>query len=187
MTDDDGHVVTPTLWYHPSPVGELLIEVTEDGVRSLRFPNEAEARPAHLDVTTHGVPDPVTASALDQYFAGDPEALNALPVDLGLVRGLRHRQVLEVLRARTRFGETVTYGTLAEWSGVPGAAQLIGQIMGANPLPIIIPCHRVVAADGSLGGFSGGLDTKRALFRIEGIMPRAGGWGHPGYDQPELF
>ena len=79
----------------------------------------------------------------------------------------------------------MTYGELAVEAELPGAAQLIGQIMGSNPVPIIVPCHRIVAADGSLGGFSGGLDAKRALFRVEGIVARRGGWTKD--TQPTLF
>ncbi|WP_424937421.1 MULTISPECIES: methylated-DNA--[protein]-cysteine S-methyltransferase [Bacteria] len=118
------------------------------------------------------------AEALGQlraYFAGERTSFD-LPFDLGL-QSETSRVVLLALHDTVRHGETVTYGELAERSGTAVPARAIGSIMGANPIPIIVPCHRVVASDG-LGGYSGGapgegLVTKRWLLEHEGALPSA--------------
>ena len=85
-----------------------------------------------------------------------------------------HRRVFATARAIAP-GNTVTYGELARRLGTPGAARAVGQALGANPFPIVVPCHRIVAADGSLGGFSapGGARTKRRMLQIEGAIAQA--------------
>lgn len=104
---------------------------------------------------------------IGRFLAGDPSDLGSIPVDLEGQPPFR-RKVLETLRA-TRAGETFTYGELARMAGSPGAARAVGQAMARNPLPIVIPCHRVVAADGP-GGFSlfGSLEAKERLLALEG-------------------
>jgi methylated-DNA-[protein]-cysteine S-methyltransferase len=114
-----------------------------------------------------------TSRELAEYFGGARRHFD-VPVDFGLVRGFS-RRVLEELR-RVPFGELVTYGELARRAGRPGAARAVGGAMRNNPIPIVVACHRVTAQDGSLGGFSGGLDVKRRLHAHEGIAPIAGGW-----------
>ncbi|MFN3763308.1 MAG: methylated-DNA--[protein]-cysteine S-methyltransferase, partial [Anaerolineae bacterium] len=90
-----------------------------------------------------------------------------LPLDL---RGTPfQRRVWEELR-RVPYGQTVAYGELARRVGRPGAARAVGRAVGANPVPIIVPCHRVVGADGSLVGYGGGLEIKAALLRLEGVL-----------------
>ena len=73
--------------------------------------------------------------------------------------------------ARVPFGETTTYGTLARRVDHPGAARAVGTVMNRNPLPIVLPCHRVIGANGSLVGYAGGLDIKRRLLTLEGALP----------------
>jgi methylated-DNA-[protein]-cysteine S-methyltransferase len=102
---------------------------------------------------------------LDEYFAGRRRQFE-LPLDWGLTWGFR-RVVLQHL-AGLPFGETVTYGRLADAVGHPGAARAVGSAMASNPMPIVVPCHRVVAAGGKLGGYTGGIDKKRALLGLEG-------------------
>ncbi len=97
----------------------------------------------------------------------DGAAALACPVDLTGLPPFRLR-VLEALR-RVGRGQTVTYGELAGRLRKPGAARAIGNACGGNPVPLWVPCHRVLASGGKLGGFSGGLDVKRALLRLEGI------------------
>ena len=104
--------------------------------------------------------------ALQAYLGGRTKRLD-LETDLSGLRPFQ-RRVLEALR-RVPFGRLVSYGELAARAGKPGAARAVGQAMGANPLPILYPCHRVVASDGTLGGFGGGLDVKRALLELEGV------------------
>lgn len=120
--------------------------------------------------------DPLLHEALGQlaaYFAGALRRF-ALPVDLGRQTATT-RAVLSALYDRVGYGQSVTYGELAALSGTAVPARGIGSIMGANPLPIIVPCHRVLASDG-LGGYSGGapgegLVTKRALLELAGTLP----------------
>ena len=107
------------------------------------------------------------AGRISAFLGGQGGDLSNLPVDLEGLPPFR-RKVLETLRA-TRAGETFTYGQLARMAGSPGAARAVGQTMARNPLPIVIPCHRVVASDGP-GGFSlfGSLETKARLLALEG-------------------
>ncbi|MFJ5706704.1 MULTISPECIES: methylated-DNA--[protein]-cysteine S-methyltransferase [unclassified Streptomyces] len=106
---------------------------------------------------------------LDRYFAGALRVFD-LPLDWSLATGF-NRQVLRELAAGVPYGSVVGYGELARRVGQPGAAQAVGAAMGANPLPVVVPCHRVVESDGGLGGFGGGLETKRRLLALEGVLP----------------
>jgi len=111
------------------------------------------------------------AQALEDYFEGKPGSFDALPLDL---QGSPfHLRVWQELR-RIPSGATVSYQELARRLGNPKAARAVGQACGANPIPLIVPCHRVIAADGSLGGFSSGLPRKRWLLAHEGIKVEKG-------------
>jgi O-6-methylguanine DNA methyltransferase len=121
---------------------------------------------------------------LGEYFAGQRRSFD-LPVDWSGMSASQ-RQVLPVLLTSAGYGETVTYGVLARWAGVADgsklpAARVTGQIMGSNPCPIIVPCHRVVAGDG-LGGYSGGtgIEIKRWLLIFEGALPPTLDWDPAG-------
>jgi len=92
-----------------------------------------------------------------------------VPVDLGAVTSPFRRRVLETLHREVEYGETVSYGELAVMAGRPGAARAVGSAMATNPVPIVVPCHRVLAAGGRIGGYGGGLDVKRSLLAIEGV------------------
>lgn len=106
---------------------------------------------------------------LQRYFAGERMDFSAIAVDLGHT-GQFHRRIYEAARS-LGWGETASYGELARQVGSPGAARAVGQAMGQNPVPIIIPCHRVLAAGRKIGGFSayGGAVTKQRLLAIEGV------------------
>ncbi|MEI2387141.1 methylated-DNA--[protein]-cysteine S-methyltransferase [Breoghania sp. JC706] len=108
---------------------------------------------------------------LKRYFAGEREDFTGVPLDLSGVS--QSRRTLYAALCRIGWGETTTYGGLAEMLGTPGAAQAVGRAMGANPIPVIIPCHRVLAAGGRMGGFSapGGVVTKQYLLALEGVEP----------------
>jgi O-6-methylguanine DNA methyltransferase len=106
---------------------------------------------------------------LEEYFAGKRDRFTK-PVDLRAIRGPFHRKVLRKLKT-LRLGRVISYGELASLSGSPGAARAVGAAMAANPIPVVIPCHRVVAASGGLGGFSGGLSQKKKLLNHEGVKP----------------
>lgn len=153
----------------PTPVG--MIGVVSDG--------QAITRVAWRSTPPEGSvvqPDALLAEAVAQlaaYFDGTLQRFD-LPVDLG-VQTAATRAVLTALYETVGHGETITYGGLAARSGTEVPARGIGSIMGANPVPLIVPCHRVVAGDG-LGGYSGGdeghgLETKRWLLEHEGSLP----------------
>ncbi len=107
------------------------------------------------------------ATQLTEYLAGDRTEFE-LELDWADV-GAEHRHVLEVLCELAPFGTTVTYGELGRQAGVADPRD-VGTLMGRNPLPLVVPCHRVVAADG-LGGYGGGLELKRRLLELEGVLP----------------
>ena len=151
-------------WTQTSPLGTLAVASGPAGVTSLEW---AEGK-------AEGAPDRAVAKALDAYFAGDHRALDDLDVDLGS-RGSFTLAVLQALRSIPA-GTTTTYGALALLAGRPKAGRAVGQAVGSNPVPIIVPCHRVIASNGSLGGFSAGLDRKRALLDHEGVPALTGGW-----------
>lgn len=136
-----------------TPIGRLGVVVKQGRVREVRFGEHS------LD------DDPVTQQ-LREYFAGERREFD-VPLDLSGVTPFR----AEVLRAlmRVPYGETTTYAELARAVGNPKAVRAVGSACATNPLPILIPCHRVLRADGSLGGYRGGEAAKRFLLRLEGI------------------
>jgi methylated-DNA-[protein]-cysteine S-methyltransferase len=156
-----------TTWTVPTPLGPLAVEATAQGkLRSLRLGQEADRED-----------EPVREidQLLRAYFDGeDINALDRLRIDLEGQTPFR-RAVLEALREVT-VGKLTTYGALAAAAGSPAAARAVGQVMGSNPLPIVIPCHRVVASGGTLGGYGSGLATKRWLLQHEGVDELPGGW-----------
>jgi methylated-DNA-[protein]-cysteine S-methyltransferase len=107
------------------------------------------------------------AGMIRAYAAGDSVDFSGVEVDVGPVEPIR-RAIYAALR-KLGHGETLTYGELADRAGFPGLAQAVGQAMGRNPVPLIIPCHRVLAAGGKLGGFSapGGVTTKERMLKLE--------------------
>jgi methylated-DNA-[protein]-cysteine S-methyltransferase len=150
-----------------SPLGPLSIEVTDAGLCGLLVdPVGMRARPA-VTAAARGHLDAALA-ALTDYFAGRAPALPALDL-----RGSAFD--LEVWRALVEipYGETITYGELAARVGRPGAARAVGGANGRNPVAILVPCHRVVAAGGALGGYAGGLARKRWLLAHEAGHSRA--------------
>lgn len=151
--------VATASWTQPSPLGPLSITTTAAGVSRVSF---SAVEPAS------GRPDVSVARAFEDYFGGNLQALRALPVDLDGRSGFS-RSVLLALRDVGPSPFT-SYGALAAAIGRPAAARAVGRAVGANPVPILIPCHRVLAAGGHLGGYSGGLDAKRWLLAHEGWL-----------------
>jgi methylated-DNA-[protein]-cysteine S-methyltransferase len=151
-------------WRQASPVGELTVVAGPDGVRRILMDG---ATPADGDPER----DDAIACELDEYFAGDRIRFT-VPVDLDGVTAPFRRRVLETLRDDVAYGETVAYGELAVMAGRPGAARAVGSAMATCPVPILVPCHRVLAAGGSLGGYGGKLEHKRLLLAIEGVEVR---------------
>jgi methylated-DNA-[protein]-cysteine S-methyltransferase len=157
-----------------SPIGPLLVAASERGVCRIAFDPVPENTVEELARTfgsrvlrapRRQVDD--ARRELDEYFAGMRQSFS-VPLDLRVSAPFA-RDILERL-ARVPFGETTTYGTLAAQAGRPRAARAVGTVMNRNPIPIVLPCHRVVGATGSLVGYAGGLDRKAALLRLEGVV-----------------
>jgi methylated-DNA-[protein]-cysteine S-methyltransferase len=147
-------------------IGVLGVEATDDGVRRVRLPGGRE-----LESTGGGAAAETVASAatqLEEYVRGEREEFD-LVLDWSGVEPA-HRRVLETLCEIAPYGTTVTYGELGARAGVDDPRD-VGVMMAANPLPVVVPCHRVVASDG-LGGYGGGLDLKRRLLELEGVLPQ---------------
>jgi methylated-DNA-[protein]-cysteine S-methyltransferase len=108
-----------------------------------------------------------TRDALSRYLEGDDDRLD-LPVDLSLVGGPFRRAVLETLHREVHRGEVVTYGALARAAGNPAAYRAAATACARNPIPILVPCHRVVPVGGGIGEYGGGVERKRALLELEG-------------------
>ncbi|MFL5822362.1 MAG: methylated-DNA--[protein]-cysteine S-methyltransferase [Solirubrobacteraceae bacterium] len=157
-----------------TPVGRLLLAATPRGlVRIAYLDRGVDQDQILLDLSAKVSPRILSSARgldeprreLEEYFAGDLKRFE-VPLDWSLVRGFG-RRVLEAT-ARVPFGEVTTYTKMATAAGSPRAARAAGNALGANPLPIIVPCHRVLHASGGLGGYTGGLDRKRLLLGIEG-------------------
>jgi methylated-DNA-[protein]-cysteine S-methyltransferase len=155
---------TTRWWRQTIPWGDIVVEVGAQGVTRISLPDSPIDE--RVDSPRR---DPRVARQLDAYFAGRRRELDvavALPEALSDFQ----RRVLLSLRAEVGYGETVTYGELAEIAGRPGAARAVGSTMARNPVPFVIPCHRVVAANGIGGygnGFGDGVALKRALLDLE--------------------
>ncbi|HEX9436682.1 MAG TPA: methylated-DNA--[protein]-cysteine S-methyltransferase [Candidatus Limnocylindria bacterium] len=163
-----------------SPVGPLWVALGPKGVAGIHFGSEPSEWELRRLVRLFGpgiVPDPKRTTPvfreLDQYFAGRRTSFE-VPFDL---RGLTPFQE-RVLRTTSRigYGELMTYAAVARKAGNDRASRATGAAVGSNPIPIVVPCHRVVASDGTLGGYGGGLDVKRYLLAIERSEIPAGGW-----------
>lgn len=160
---------------HDSPLGTLRIFVTDRGLVRLGYPDEAADRQLQelaRVVSPRILEAPRRTDAvrrqLDEYFAGSRHAFD-VPVDWALVRGFAGR-VLEAT-ARIPFGQVSTYRQIASEAGSPNAYRAAGNALGSNPIPIVVPCHRVLHASGGLGGYAGGLERKRFLLELEGSRP----------------
>ncbi|MFI6283764.1 methylated-DNA--[protein]-cysteine S-methyltransferase [Streptomyces sp. NPDC051018] len=160
-------------------IGPLLLAATGEGLVCVVFHADAGVRDQALrQLSGRLAAEPVQDATgllaepirqLEAYFAGELREFS-LPLDWSLSGGF-NREVLRELTAAAPFGTVVGYGDLAARVGQPGAAQAVGAAMGSNPLPVVVPCHRVVETDGKLGGFGGGLETKRRLLALEGVLP----------------
>ncbi|MGW4793322.1 methylated-DNA--[protein]-cysteine S-methyltransferase [Nonomuraea sp. NPDC004297] len=155
----------------PTPVGMFVLAVTEIGLVASGWGSRAGLA-GRLDLAeVHDADRTACAVAeLNAYFAGELTTFTT-PIDWRLMAGSRLR-VLQALH-EVPYGKAVTYGELAGLSGSGVPARGIGSIMGSNPIPIVVPCHRVIAAGSGLGGFSGGegVETKRWLLTHEGYLP----------------
>jgi len=156
-----------------SPLGDLFVGVSDRGLCVISYEADPDAQVERLArgfgsrVLRSPRPIDPARRQLGEYFEGKRRRFD-LEVDLRLTRDFG-RTVLEEL-GRVPFGEVTTYGALAAKAGKPRAARAVGTIMNRNPLPIVLPCHRVVGANGSLVGYAGGLERKQTLLRLEGAL-----------------
>jgi len=160
--------------------GLLLIDYTRQGVASIELPgSSAESH----ELSDRGYGDSegkknaeLAGRLLKNFYEGMPVDFSPITVDLGK-RSRFFRNVCAVVRDIKR-GEVRSYKEVAVMAGSPGSARAVGRVMASNPVPLIIPCHRVVASDGSLTGYSseGGIRTKRLLLEMEGVVLDSRGW-----------
>lgn len=152
-----------------SPVGILTVAATDAGLHAIEFPRNRH--PADRQGWAEGDHAVIEAAAgqLQDYFAGRLKVF-----DLPLApRGTDFQRMVWRTLAGIGYGETISYAQLAQRVGRPTAMRAVGAANGRNPLPIVLPCHRVIGADGSLTGFGGGLPTKQFLLQFEGALPKA--------------
>jgi methylated-DNA-[protein]-cysteine S-methyltransferase len=154
----------------PSPVGDLLIVVNSSGALvQLEFTRPGQDTPRVRPAPPCGARDPascsVVANQLSEYFRG---VRHAFELQLAL-SGTTFQMAVWGQLCRIPYGHTITYGELAARLGDPRLVRAVGGANGANPVAIVVPCHRVIGADGSLVGYGGGLETKRALLKLEGV------------------
>ena len=149
--------------YLDTPIGELLLAGDADALSLVGFPEGAMRREPEPEWIYNEKPFAEPIRQLKEYFAGERQDFD-LPLRLD---GTEFQLlVLQELR-RIPYGETASYRDVAERIGRPKAMRAVGAANGRNPIPIIVPCHRVIGSSGALTGFGGGLDTKEALLRLE--------------------
>lgn len=156
-----------------SPLGPLLLATTPKGLIRIAYVDHADEDAVLEHLATHVSPRVLAAPRrldeprreLDEYFAGARRSFD-LPVDWRLTRGFA-RRVLQAT-AKIPFGTTATYKQMAAQAGSPRASRAAGNALGSNPIPIVVPCHRILHSGGGLGGYTGGLEKKRVLLGVEG-------------------
>jgi methylated-DNA-[protein]-cysteine S-methyltransferase len=163
-----------------TPIGRLLIVQGEHGLVRIGFEEEPEDRLLAQVAAGLGprilVSDrelAATRDALSAYLEGEGETLE-LPVDLRLAHAPFRREVLETLHREVGRGDVITYGALATRSGHPRAYRAVGTACARNPIPIVVPCHRVLPSSGGVGNYGGGPARKVALLELEGALPSTG-------------
>jgi methylated-DNA-[protein]-cysteine S-methyltransferase len=168
----------------PSPIGTLLVVQGEKGVVSIGFAGPADRSSFGEDATLARVASVLgprvvasdrelaaTRDVLSEYLEGDGDALPSLPVDLSLARGPFHRAALEALHDTVGHGQTVTYSELAARAGNPRASRAAGTACATNPIPLVVPCHRVLPTSGRVGNYGlGGPEIKTRLLALEGAL-----------------
>ena len=149
--------------YFDTPIGELLLAGEEGALSMIGFPKGSMRREPEADWIFNETQLADVSRQLREYFTGERREFN-LPIKLS---GTEFQvSVLEALQ-NIPYGETTSYGEIAKRIGRPKAVRAVGAANGRNPIPIIVPCHRVIGSTGDLTGFGGGLDTKEALLRLE--------------------
>jgi len=151
-----------------SPVGKLMLLASEDKLLEIKFSSSTENAELSENVEENNEL-PIflnTEAQLDEYFRGKRDSFS-IPI---VLNGTEFQQKVWKQLQSIPYGETISYQQLAKHVGDSKKARAVGNANGKNPIPIIVPCHRVIAKDGSLGGFGGGLPIKRYLLELEGIV-----------------
>ncbi|MEJ2657305.1 MAG: methylated-DNA--[protein]-cysteine S-methyltransferase [Desulfobacterales bacterium] len=149
--------------YLESPVGKLLMAGDEKGLHFINFPKGGRPSLPKSEWKENQKPFQEAMRQIEAYFAGK---LKTFSLNLYLNVTPFQKKVLTALR-RVPYGETISYGNLAEKIGNPKASRAVGQANAKNPIPIVIPCHRVIGNSGKLTGFGGGIEIKQALLGLE--------------------
>ncbi|WP_304437824.1 methylated-DNA--[protein]-cysteine S-methyltransferase [Pseudoxanthomonas sp. Root630] len=150
-----------------SPVGPLTLAATDEGLHAIEFPRNRHPADREGWLPGDNRVLELAARQLDDYFAAKRRDF-----DLPLApRGTDFQRTVWMTLAGIGYGETISYAQLAQRVGKPTAMRAVGAANGRNPLPIVLPCHRVIGADGALTGFGGGLPTKQFLLELEGALP----------------
>ena len=154
-----------------TPIGALLLAATDRGLVRIAFEREGfdavlDALAVKISPRILDAPDRLSGAArqLDEYFSGERRTFD-LPLDYRLSSGFR--QVVQQYLPHIGYGHTATYKEVAETVGKPRAVRAVGSACATNPLPVVVPCHRVLRTDGGLGGYLGGLEVKSALLSLE--------------------
>ncbi len=149
------------------PIGCLYGYFSSIGLRTLELRDKDAPAPLLLHSTPNRIWGRTLHTLLERYVSGEVVSFADIPLDLAA--GTTFQQSVWYATAEIPYGDAATYGELAQRIGNPGAARAVGSALGANPVCIVVPCHRVLATKGNLGGFSAGLHWKRFLLGIEGI------------------
>ncbi|MGO9557735.1 MAG: methylated-DNA--[protein]-cysteine S-methyltransferase [Acidimicrobiales bacterium] len=162
-------------WAIDTPVGRMLLAGNEDVLHHLFLPNETEARFDSLDEAREGRPAAVAAAELQvkEYFAGERLRFE-LPLD---PQGTEFQRSVWFALDEIGYGETATYGEIAARVGKPTAFRAVGMTNGRNPIPLVLPCHRVIGSSGKLVGYGGGLALKQELLEHEARVLKERGAG----------
>jgi methylated-DNA-[protein]-cysteine S-methyltransferase len=156
--------------YLSTAIGELLLAGTSSALRYVSFPTGHKAFRPQAGWRRDDGALPEVRRQLTAYFGGELAVFD-LPLQLG---GTDFQRKVWQMLASIPYGETRSYGWLATAVGSPSSARAVGAANGANPIPIILPCHRVIGSTGALTGFGGGIETKRFLLELEGVRVKKG-------------
>ena len=148
-----------------TPVGDMRAAATDRGLCALLFPNQEMKWPEREGGAKARAHLAATRKALREYFTGRRAAFADIPLDM---HGTDFQRSVWSALLTIPFGETRSYGDIARQIGNPNAVRAVGLANGRNPVPVIVPCHRVIGANGKLTGFGGGIETKQWLLRHEG-------------------
>jgi methylated-DNA-[protein]-cysteine S-methyltransferase len=160
--------VFPLLHRIPSPWGQLLLAATDTGLCGVWFDGQKHLPQAAAWPTGHNTFIDQATLQLKEYFAGQRTAFN---ITLDLSAGTAFQQSVWQALLSISFGQHSSYSAIAQRIGNPAAVRAVGAAVGRNPVGIIVPCHRVLGADGALTGYAGGLERKTALLKLEGVLP----------------